>query len=246
MAAQHTARAGECISSIAHDYKVPWERIWNHPSNAALKRKRKDPNVIREGDTVYVPDVKPAQFSVPTGATHRFVIKRPKAKLRLRVVVDPGPKPAEEPAPGPPSPDRRNDVGEDPAPDDSARTDQPRKGVAYKLEFEGVTVTGETDADGYVECEIPPGAKRAVLVLAPGTPDETELPLNLGHLDPIDEVSGIKQRLRNLCFDCGDQGDEETPDLAAAVRAFQAMHGLTVTGNVDAATRAEILKAHGT
>jgi hypothetical protein len=36
------------------------------------------------------------------------------------------------------------------------------------------------------------------------------------------------------------------PDLVDAVSAFQAKHGLPATGQIDAATRAEILKAHGT
>jgi N-acetylmuramoyl-L-alanine amidase len=64
-------------------------------------------------------------------------------------------------------------------------------------------------------------------------------------LDPIDVISGVKQRLRNLCFDCGDHSDEETPDLQAALSAFQAKHALSVTGTIDDATRAAILEAHG-
>jgi hypothetical protein len=162
------------------------------------------------------------------------------------VVVDPGPKPAPEPPPGPPSPDRRNIVEEDPEPDTTPRTDDARDGLAYQLVINGVTIEGQTDADGFVDCEIPPGATSGRLILAPGTPDETEVRLNLGHLDPITEITGIKQRLRNLCFDCGEQSDEETPDLEDALSAFQTKHGLPVTGKIDDATRAEILKAHGT
>jgi N-acetylmuramoyl-L-alanine amidase len=246
MATDHQARAGECILSIALAHGLPWEKVWNHPKNAELKKRRKDPNVIREGDTVHIPNIEPAGFEVATGAVHRFVIKRPTAKLRLRVVVDFGPKPAPEPPPKTPSADRRNVVEEDPEPDNTPRTDEPRNELAYRLVIDGVTTEGQTDEEGYVDCDIPPGATSGRLVLAPGTPHETEVPLMLGHLDPIDDVSGIKQRLRNLCFDCGDQTDEETPDLEAALRAFQTKHGLPVTGKIDDATRGEILKAHGT
>jgi N-acetylmuramoyl-L-alanine amidase len=246
MPIDYQVKAGECVGSIAAAHNVPWEKVWNHPKNAELKKKRKDPNVVREGDTVHIPDIQPAQFSVATGARHRFVVKRPMAKLRLRVVVDMGPKPAPAPPPKPPSPDRRNITEEDPAPDNKPRTDEPRNSLAYKLIVDGVTKEGTTDGDGYVDCEIPPSAKSGRLILAPNTPHETEVSLNLGHLDPLDEVSGIKQRLRNLCFDCGDQTDEETPDLEAALRAFQGKHGLSVTGKIDDVTRAEILKAHGT
>src|SRR6185295_4058908 len=95
------------------------------------------------------------------------------------------------------------------------------------------TIEGKTDADGFIDCEMPPNATKGRLILAPGTPHETELPLNFGHLDPIEEISGVKQRLKHLCFDCGDPNDEETPELESALRAFQAKHGLSVTGKID-------------
>ncbi|HEY4188731.1 MAG TPA: peptidoglycan-binding domain-containing protein [Polyangia bacterium] len=246
MPTDHVTQPGECIASISSAYKLPWEKIWNHPKNAELKQRRKDPNVIREGDTVYVPDPEQRKFSLATGAVHQFVVKRLTVRLRLRVVVDFGPKPPPPLPPKPPSPDRRNIVEEDPEPDATPRTDEARKGLAFKLVIDGVTIEGQTDGDGYLDCQIPAQAMSGHLVLAPGTPHETEVPLHLGHLDPIAEVSGIKQRLRNLCFDCGDQTDDETPGLAAALRAFQAKHGLSVNGEIDDPTRAEILKAHGT
>jgi hypothetical protein len=135
-------------------------------------------------------------------------------------------------------------VEEDPDPDTTARPDEPRKALAYKLTVEQITLEGETDEDGYIECKIPATAMSGQLVLAPDTPDETEMTLNLGYLNPIDEVSGVKQRLQNLCFDCGDQTNEETPDLEDAVRAFQEKCGLPPTGQLDDDTRAELVKAH--
>jgi hypothetical protein len=162
------------------------------------------------------------------------------------VVVDPGPPPAPEAPPGPPSPDTKNDTGQDPESDRAPRRDEPRGQLAFTLYVNEETIQGTTDQDGYVDCGIPPNVTRARLVLAPGTPHETEIKLNLGHLDPIDEISGVKQRLRNLCFDCGDQSNEETPDFAAALRAFQGKHALEPTGVLDEQTRAEILNAHGT
>ncbi len=245
MATDYKAKQGECIVSIAYAHNLPWEKVWNDPRNAELREKRKDPNVIRAGDVVHIPDITPARYSIATGAHHRFVLKRPKARLKLRVVLDPGPKPAPGPAVASPTSDRRNDIGEDPEPNTAARPDEPRGGLAFRLEVDGVAQEGVTDSDGYVDCEIAPNAMSGRLVLAPGTPHETVVSLRLGHLDPIDAVSGVKQRLRNLCFDCGEQGDEETPDLEAALRAFQTKHGLSATGRIDDATRTEILKAHG-
>jgi N-acetylmuramoyl-L-alanine amidase len=244
MATDYQVQRGDCIGSIAYTYNLPWQKIWNHPKNSELKKQRQDPNVLREGDSVHIPDIEPGGVSAPTDARHRFVVKRRVTKLRLRVVVDPGPKPVPEPPPRPPSPDPRNVTEEDPPPDTAARADEPRKSMAYTLVIESVTIRGQTDSDGFLECDIPSDAMSGRLVLAPDTPHETEVALNLGYLDPIDEVSGVKQRLRNLCFDSGDETNEETSDLEDAVRAFQSKHGLSATGTIDDATRAALLKAH--
>jgi hypothetical protein len=246
MASQYQVQPGDCIFSIAHDHGLPWEKIWNHANNAELKKVRKDPNILREGDQVFIPDREQRTLSLATGARHKIVVKRPVVKLRLRVVIDLGPKPPPPPPPPlrPPA-DRRNITEEDPPPDNSPRTDEPRKNLAYKLIIDGVTTEGNTDGDGYVDCEIPVRARAGQLVLAPGTPHETEVALNLGHLDPISEITGIKQRLRNLCFDCGDQSPEMNEDLATALRAFQAKHGLSVSGQIDQMTRDELQKQHG-
>ena len=246
MAGNHAVKNGECIGSIAYAYGIPWEEIWKHPQNGELKQKRSDPNILKAGDVLFIPDYKPTPYILETGKRHRIVYKRPRAKLRLCVVVDPGPPPASEPPPGPPPFDTKNVTAQDPEPDSEARRDEPRKGLAYTLFVNEETIQGSTDGDGYVDCDIPPNASQGRLVLAPGTPHETEIKLNLGHLDPIDEVSSVKQRLRNLCFDCGDHSDEETPDFAAALRAFQTKHALDPTGTLDEQTRSEILKAHGT
>ncbi|MEW6505931.1 MAG: peptidoglycan-binding domain-containing protein, partial [Chloroflexota bacterium] len=83
------------------------------------------------------------------------------------------------------------------------------------------------------------------LILEPRTVNERVLLLNLGGLNPLSELSGIKHRLANLGFDCGDTSDEATSGLAAALRAFQEKHGLRVTGEADQATRDKLQELHG-
>jgi hypothetical protein len=82
----HTVAQGDCISSIAKQYGVPWDAVWNHPDNAALKEKRKDPNVLYPGDTVTVPDRNIDFEACATDQRHQFVMKAEKAKLRLRIL----------------------------------------------------------------------------------------------------------------------------------------------------------------
>lgn len=49
--------------------------------------------------------------------------------------------------------------------------------------------------------------------------------LALGHVDPHEEVTGVRTRLHNLGY--------RTQELGDAVRDFQADHGLSVTGEVN-------------
>ena len=79
----HTVAQGDCISSIAKQYGVPWDTVWNHPDNAALKEKRKNPNVLYPGDLLYIPDREVREESCTTDKQHTFVKKTSDLKLRL-------------------------------------------------------------------------------------------------------------------------------------------------------------------
>ena len=83
------------------------------------------------------------------------------------------------------------------------------------------------------------------MILEPGTPQETRVPLRLGTLDPLDDLVGVKQRLANLGFECGDRSREATAALDGVVRHFQSTYDLPVTGEVDDATRAKLRDVHG-
>jgi len=124
--------------------------------------------------------------------------------------------------------------------------ERPRKDAPFELEVDGVQIRrGLTDRKGMIEVDIPPGAKTGKLVLDPGTALESELRLLLGQLNPMTKISGVKQRLRNLGYDCGEVGEEPTPELEWAVADFQAEHGLEITGELDDQTRDELQKANG-
>ena len=83
MPKEHKVRQGECISSIAHKYGLFAEKIWNHPNNAKLKERRKDPNILYPGDLVFVPDKEEKQESCTTEQRHRFRRKGVPSKLCL-------------------------------------------------------------------------------------------------------------------------------------------------------------------
>jgi N-acetylmuramoyl-L-alanine amidase len=119
---------------------------------------------------------------------------------------------------------------------------QPRANETYSLNVDGKITTGTTDAEGKLEIRIPPNAKEAKLLLGE---KQEEFTLDLGHLDPVSEVSGVQARLNNLGFYCGEVDGKLGPRTKAALKSFQKEHGLPETGEADAATRAELEEAHG-
>jgi hypothetical protein len=72
MPPNHEVKQGDTISSIAFKHGFPDETIWDHPSNAALKRKRGDPDVLMPGDVVFVPESRLRDVTAATGQLHRF------------------------------------------------------------------------------------------------------------------------------------------------------------------------------
>ncbi len=95
MLKDHKVRQGECISSIAFVYGFFPDTIWNDPANAELKQKRKDPNVLFPGDTVYIPTRRLKEEPGGTGQKHRFRRKGVPAKFRLRLLLNDEPRMSE-------------------------------------------------------------------------------------------------------------------------------------------------------
>lgn len=89
---QHTAAQDECINSIAAQYGFFWNTVWNHANNAALRAKRKDPNVLMPGDVVYVPDKQPKKESAATDQVHKYRLKGIPVPLKLRLLENGQPR----------------------------------------------------------------------------------------------------------------------------------------------------------
>jgi hypothetical protein len=84
MTATYTVQQGDCIESIADRHGHFWEALWDHPSNAELKRKRGDPNVLQTGDVVHVPPLRRVPVQLATSNVHRFRRKGVPSRLELR------------------------------------------------------------------------------------------------------------------------------------------------------------------
>lgn len=82
---QHTWRNNDSLSTLAADAGLAsWERIWNDPANAALRRLRGSPENIREGDIVEIPEPVLGEVSGATEVRHPFVrIGVPPAHIKI-------------------------------------------------------------------------------------------------------------------------------------------------------------------
>jgi len=83
---QYTIKEGDCLSSIAERHGLFWEKIWNHPNNMELKRRRRDPNILYPGDIVFLPEKEKKEETGLTEQKHRFRKKGAPAKVRLRLM----------------------------------------------------------------------------------------------------------------------------------------------------------------
>jgi hypothetical protein len=120
---------------------------------------------------------------------------------------------------------------------------KPLANVPYEITIDGTHRRGTTDAEGWViEC-IPPDAQGGTLLVGVnGQRQKHEL--KLGHLDPIDQLSGVAQRLRNLGYDPGAVNGHLTEHAREAVRRFQMDRSMEATGEADDATRQRLVQDH--
>ncbi len=114
---------------------------------------------------------------------------------------------------------------------------KPRANEDYIIEIEGDQIKGKTDGEGLIEHFIPAAARSAKLILRNG---KDVFPIKIGDLNPLEEPSGIQQRLNNLGFSCGSEDGEIGERTKEALKKFQAEHKLDATGELDSSTKSKL------
>lgn len=216
MTSVHRVRQGDTLFSIAHAAGFrSWETIWSHAANAELRAKRSSPSLLFPGDEVHIPDKEMKPFACATRHLHTFRLRAATQRFEQ---------------------DLRDEQ------------DRPLASIRYELDVDGAKYPGRTDGDGHLVHEIPADAKRGKLDawLREGA-EELVLSwtLDFGHLDPLEETSGVQGRLANLGYDPGAADGQLSDATIAALQDFQSDHGLPITGELDDATRAKIGAAYG-
>lgn len=194
---------GETTSSLAKKKGFFWRTIWEHPENAGLRAKRKDPNVLFETDDIFIPDRVTKTVSKGTEAEHTFKRKGEPTKLKMQLL----------------------------------KFGKPRANEDYVLDIDGKQINGTTDGDGKLEHFMPGDAKNGKLIFKGGREVHH---LKLGNLDPLDQISGVQQRLNNLGYKCGGEMGKLGEKTKEALKNFQADNKLNESGEPDAATKAKL------
>jgi hypothetical protein len=118
---------------------------------------------------------------------------------------------------------------------------QPVPNAQYELTVGRQIYRGSTTADGLIKQEIEPLEMRGTLKIVDPL---LEWDLQIGALDPVEEVTGVQQRLNNLGYVCGPEDGVAGPRTRGALRQFQSQHQLRLNGNIDAATQSMLKNAH--
>lgn len=215
MPTSHQVRLGDCIGRLAKRHGfADYRKIYDDPANAGLKSSRPNPNVLAEGDRVTIPDRTLKDESGQTEARHRFQLKTGETLLRIRLEDEGG----------------------------AALSGRKYKLTVGTAEFEGST-PGDGQIEHPIDADLSAGTLEIWLKEAEGV-GPLLVPLELGALEHESNDRACQARLLNLNFDCGPLDGVVGTRTRAALRGFQKRHGLTVNGNLDAATRDKLRQSH--
>jgi LysM repeat protein len=217
MTQQHTVAQGETLLRIAKQYGYQTSKaLYNHPSNAEFKALRPDPNLIYPGDKITIPPKKEKFIPLRTNSINSFVVQNEKEYFRLQIIHEDG-----------------DDI----------------TGKRIVITIGSQTIDTVLPSNGLIEVELNEndsltGQVDLYLKEDQSSPSES-FTAQVGHLDPIDTLSGVQARCNLLGFDCGTVDGINGSKTKAGVRDFQYEHDLEVDGIAGAKTKAKLQQVFG-
>jgi hypothetical protein len=213
----YIVKEGECLSSLAQKFGFKnLDIIYNHPENRELKKIRPNPNLLLPGDEVFIPESEPKSVSANTNYLHHFKLSRPKTRLKILL---------------------------------SGLDNEPVRNRKYILHIDNLRFEGVSKYNGLIEHEISPFGEEGILMIYPEDgkqgADPIVLKVKLGHLDPIDTLTGIQARLNNLGFNAGPVNGIMEPLFVLGIKLFQQAYGLPIDGKPDSKTQLKLKQVYG-
>lgn len=214
---KHTVVQGENLTRIAKKYGfVDYKDIYGHASNVDFRALRVNPSNIYPGDVLTIPDLQKGKQSATTGGKSSYKLNS-SAVETLNIKI------------------------------------QDINAVVYselkvELLVEGSVIDVEIGNDGVLKVEVPERAEKGILklFLNEKVDDPTHVfELLLGHLDPVEAVSGVQARCNALSFNCGDVDGIMGDKTESGLRAFQDEYGLEVDGIPGPLTQDKLRAVYG-
>lgn len=218
MATVHTVQQGETLNRIARQYDfVSGEKIYNHEDNAEFRELRNDPNIIYPGDQINIPDKEDKVDWGSTNKIHVFRVKRPVTEIfRVRI---------------------------------QNKTGKPWIGKRVTLTVGGESFDAPIGGDGIVSIGLPngneSGGELKVFMNTNSDVPTHIYDVQLGHLDPVQELSGVQARCNLLGCECGVADGIMGRKTRAGVKEFQAANGLDVDGVPGPMTKGKLEEVYG-
>jgi len=220
----YVIRKGDYLTKLGHEMGFDPAYVWAHAKNKELVAKRKNQEVLKAGDILWIPDEARRKMPVESEATNSYVARVPKMPLVMTLKL--GGKILKK------EPFIVRGLGR--LPDGSGSNKEELK--------------GETDEKGILKLA-PAVHVREIEIVLPKR--KKELRIFVAGLAPDNELSGVRMRLKNLGYlGAKHQGAEryealDPAQLEAAVRAFQTDAGIEVNGKVDEALTKKLVEVHG-
>jgi hypothetical protein len=84
----YVIRQGDYLLKLAHLHGFDADAVWSDPKNAELKALREDPEMLRPGDVVFVPDEPKKKLRLEPKTTNTFVARVPFVKVSVVLSQD--------------------------------------------------------------------------------------------------------------------------------------------------------------
>lgn len=216
----HDVEQGEHLSGIAEKYGfADYHTTWDHAGNAELKKQRQNPNVLNPRVHLFIPDKEVKDYSRQTEKRHPFRLLGQPLMLRIRL---------------------------------EREYDKPIAHTKCELLVGVRSFRIDLRRQRKDQAKIPKDAVSAKLTIKDTlitkkkkVPFDIEVPIKIGHLNPVDERSGQLARLINLGYYRGPSDEVDEQELLSAIEEFQCEHNLRVDGKCGSQTQAKLKEVHG-